>query len=180
MARWITVLSTRVAGVVTVGDLSAVCDGCHWAEVAGDLDPLTRLLAGLRSLPQTADVVAFVEGDALELVAAEDVLEMFDCLTPETAAVACASPVTDALKRVAAGDRLAGSVDRDGLLTLQGPQVLRREALDDALLALPAGGPSDPAALLTATGHRVRLFRAALSARREAATEVKDAQRVAR
>lgn len=82
---------------------------------------------------------------------------MAAALTPDVAAVACAAPVTDALKRVD-GDRVVGPVEREGLVTLRTPYVIRRAALDEALRLHPEAGSEDPVALLVATGHTVRLY----------------------
>lgn len=133
---------------------------CRWA---GPAEPrvtsLSCLLHGLRGVPADVTDVLFLDRSALASTAYGDVPRMASFLTAEVAAVVCGAPVTDAVKRIH-GDRLLSSVDREGLLTLQTPHVLRRDALREALLVLPAGGPTDPAGLFLAAGQSVRLFHA--------------------
>lgn len=146
-------------GLVATGPRCDALGDCRWAGPEWAESPLQRLLAGLRGVPSDVGEVMYVEGSALDRLAAEDVAAMRGWLTPDVAAVVRGAPVTDAIKRVD-GDRLIGTVDRTGLLTLQTPHVLRRDALDQALRMMP-DGPQDPAALLIATGHPVRLFQPA-------------------
>lgn len=157
LRRWYPLLRETLSGLVATGPRSAVLAACHWEGPELAESPLQCLLAGLRGVPEDVANVVFLEGQALETLAADEVAQMLGWLTPDVAAVVRGAPVTDALKRVD-GDRLVGPVDRDGLLTLQTPHVIRRDALDDALLVLPDGGPQDPAALLIAAGHHVRMF----------------------
>lgn len=156
VADWCRVLCERLHGVVVVSADGSPVGPLRVARAVGG--PLDRLLAGLRAVPDHCDTVVFVDDGALEAVSSDIVVEMAGCLADGDAAVARASPVTDALKRVD-GHRVLGGVGREGLLVLQTPHVFRREALDDALLALPAPGPTDLTGLLMATGMRVRMFR---------------------
>jgi hypothetical protein len=157
LRHWYPLLSAHLDGVVATGPRSAALSGVPWRGPELAESPLQCLLAGLRGIPADAPDVMFIEGSALESLTEGDLVEMLGWLTPEVAAVVRGAPVTDAVKRVVSG-RLRGSVGRDGLLTLQTPHIIRREALDEALLVMPDGGPQDPAALLIATGHPVRLF----------------------
>ncbi|CAN5307887.1 hypothetical protein BH20ACT9_BH20ACT9_21460 [soil metagenome] len=156
VADWCRVLCERLHGVVVVSADGSPVGRLRAARAVGG--PLDRLLAGLRAVPDHCDTVVFVDDAALEAVSSDIVVEMVGCLAGDDAAVARAIPVTDALKRVD-GRRVLGAVGREGLLVLQTPHVFRREALDDALLALPDPGPTDLTGLLTATGLRVRMFR---------------------
>ncbi len=60
-------------------------------------------------------------------------------------------PVVDSLKR-AAGDALAGSIDRSGLVRTQTPQGVRRELLLSCFAAAGSASFSDEAALLESQG----------------------------
>jgi 2-C-methyl-D-erythritol 4-phosphate cytidylyltransferase/2-C-methyl-D-erythritol 2,4-cyclodiphosphate synthase len=144
-------------GLVSTGPRTAALGGCRWQGPELAESTLQCLLAGLRAVPADVPDVVFFEGSELDVLVVDEVVEMLTWLTSDVAAVVRGAPVTDALKRVE-GDRLIGAVERDGLLTLQTPHVIRRDALDEALLVMPDGGPQDPAALLIATGHPVRMF----------------------
>jgi hypothetical protein len=157
LRRWYPLLRETLGGLVATGPRSAVLAACRWEGPELAESPLQCLLAGLRGVPDQVANVVFLEGLALETLATDEVAQMLGWLTPGVSAVVRGAPVTDALKRVE-GDRVVGPVERDGLLTLQTPHVIRRDALDEALLVLPDGGPQDPAALLIATGHHVRMF----------------------
>lgn len=160
LRRWFPLLSDCLEGVVATGPRVPALDGCHWEHLDGaPSSPLQCLLAGLRGVPDHIAEVVFFEGAALDSLSVDDLPEILGWLTSDVAAVVRGAPVTDALKRVE-GDRMLGAIDRQGLLTLQTPHVIRRAALDEALLVLPDGGPQDPAALLIATGHPVRMFHA--------------------
>lgn len=171
------VLSTASAEASTVRHWTPILGACLDGLVATSTvcTPLESLLAGLRGVPEGVDDVLFLEGSALDSLTPQDIAEMVGWLTPDVAAVVRGAPVTDALKRVD-GDRLLGVVDRQGLLTLQTPHVLRRSALDEALLVLPDGGPQDPAALLIAAGHAVRMVHATPSAVRAPHTAIAPAR----
>jgi len=177
LRHWTPVLAASLDGLVATGPLVPGLGGCRWETPASAVrTPLQSLLTGLRGVPDDVDDVVFLEGAALETLVPSDVTEMLGWLTADVAAVVRGAPVTDALKRVD-GDRLLGVVDRVGLLTIQTPHVLRRRALDEALLVLPDGGPQDPAALLIAAGHAVRMFHATPSAVRSPQTAVAPAPR---
>lgn len=172
------VLSTASAEAATVRHWTPVLTACLDGLVATSevCSPLQSLLTGLHDVPDHVDDVMFLEGSALESLLPADITEMVGWLTADVAAVVRGAPVTDALKRVD-GDRLLGVVDRQGLLTIQTPHVLRRSALDEALLVLPDGGLQDPAALLIAAGHAVRMFHATPSAVRTPLMAIAPARR---
>lgn len=115
---------------------------------------LDGLLAGLREIPDEAGLVALVDEDGADAVDPDTIGQMIARLTDDMAAIVRGIPVTDALKRVE-GRQLLGGVDRSGLFAPQTPQLIRREALDDALLAACGQLPSDPATLLVDCGHSV-------------------------
>lgn len=177
LRHWTPVLASCLDGLVATGPVVHGLGEFRWeTSVSALCSPLESLLTGLRGVPEDVDDVMFLEGWALESLAPNDLTEMLGWLTPDVAAVVRGAPVTDALKQVD-GDRLLGVVDRQGLLTLQTPHVLRRRALDEALLLLPDGGPQDPAALLIAAGHPVRMFHASPSAARSSRTDIARAPR---
>lgn len=119
---------------------------------------LRQLVAGMSSVPQDVERIAYVDADVLDTLGIGPVLQMISWLDDDHAAVVRAVPVTDALKTVD-GTRLVGSVDRRGLYAPQPPHIVRRDALDAALLAdVPVGGrPDDLAGLLVGAGHAVRV-----------------------
>jgi len=157
LRRWYPLLREFLEGLIATGPRCAALGSSLWFGPELAESPLQCLLAGLRGIPEDATDVLFLEGSTLESLAEDDIAEMLAWLTADVAAVVRGAPVTDALKQVE-GDRLVGAVDRCGLLTLQTPHIIRRDALDEALLVMPDGGPQDPAALLIATGHPVRMF----------------------
>lgn len=159
LAHWNRVLRRELDGVVAVGHGPGPNGSCPRVDAGpAHVGALGCLLAGLRAVPDEAACIAFLTDEALVSVGASVVGEMLSWLDDDVAAVVRVTPVTDALKRVA-DDVIVGAVDRSRLLIPQTPQILRRDALDDALLALPDGGLQDPAALLLATGHAVRAYR---------------------
>lgn len=169
MRTW-GVLSTSAADAVSVarfrGLLASHLDGvvAVSASRAGTLlsggGILTRLLAGLSSVPRDVEQIAYVDDDVLSALGIEPVLEMISWLDTDHAAVVRAASVTDALK-VVAGARIVGEMPRDGLFAPQPPHIIRREALDTALRHFGASTLDgvDPAALLVAAGHQVRVVR---------------------
>lgn len=74
-------------------------------------------------------------------------------------AAACGLPVHETVKRVASTALVVETVDRDGLWTVQTPQVFRRELLLEAHRRALADGTSvtDDAGLLERMGHPVRM-----------------------
>ncbi|WP_165491871.1 2-C-methyl-D-erythritol 4-phosphate cytidylyltransferase [Egibacter rhizosphaerae] len=115
---------------------------------------LDYLLSGLRDVPPEARLVTLLDDDALSPHGVEALGRMLAALTAAQAGVVRAVPVTDALKRVD-GRRIRGGVDRAGLFVPQTPQVLRRDVLEDALVASATTRPRDPATLLMRQGHSV-------------------------
>lgn len=119
---------------------------------------LGQLVTGLSSVPSDVERIAYVDADVLDALGIEPVLQMISWLDDDHAAVVRAVPVTDALK-VVDGSQLVGAVDRSGLYAPQPPHIVRREALDDALLADARYDrrAADLAGLLVGAGHSVRV-----------------------
>ena len=120
---------------------------------------LGALVDGLSSVPRDVDRIALLDDRALDSLGVEPVLEMLSWLDDDHAAVVRAAPVTDALKRVE-GDAVVGGVERAGLYVPQPPHIIRRRELEAALGATDlARVAADPAGLLVAAGHAVRVVR---------------------
>lgn len=155
---WLSALAPRFQGVVTLG---AGRVG-HGARDGGSLvdrgSALAQLLAGLRRVPHEVALVTFVDAETLRTRGTNVVAEVVDALDEDDAAVVRGVPVTDALKRVT-GVMVREPVDRQGLLMPRPPQAIRRAALAEALGSAPEEALDDPAVLLIAAGHRVRVLR---------------------
>ncbi len=121
---------------------------------------LGALVTGLTSVPRHVERIALLDERALDSLGVEPVLEMISWLDDDHAAVVRAVPVTDALKRVRDG-AVVGGIDRAGLYVPQPPHIIRREALDAALdgTADLLRVAADPAGLLVAAGHAIRVVR---------------------
>ncbi len=150
-------LSGYLDGLVAVPDedhRASWHPSLHYGKVLG------TLVAGLSSVPTDAERIAYLDSRALGSLGIEPVVQMMSWLDEDHAAVVRAVPVTDALKRVE-NDIIIGGVERSGLYVPQPPHVYRREALDQALLRtnFHPHGVTDPAGLLVATGHAVRVVR---------------------
>ncbi|MPZ89241.1 MAG: hypothetical protein GEU81_14475 [Nitriliruptorales bacterium] len=159
LRAWVTRLAMEFEGIATLG--AGLPGGAiHAGAIPEGGGALGRLLAGLRVVPSSVQLVTFVEQEALEALGAPAVAEMLESLGDADAAVVRGVPVTDALKRVQ-GALVRGGVDREGLLVPRTPQIIRRAALDEALEAVSGDDFDDPSVLLAATGHRVRVLRGA-------------------
>ena len=118
---------------------------------------LTRLVEALRSVPDHVETLVCLDMDTFREADRDLLPDMVSLMDDGVGAVVRGTPVTDALKEVD-GRRVLDSVERNGLFTVHMPHVLRRSALDDALLALPGSSWSDPISLLLATSQPVRLL----------------------
>jgi 2-C-methyl-D-erythritol 4-phosphate cytidylyltransferase/2-C-methyl-D-erythritol 2,4-cyclodiphosphate synthase len=112
-------------------------------------------LAGLEGLDApgqaAADGVVLVHDGARPLVDPALVTRVAQAAAAHGAAIPVL-PLAETLKRVD-GDRIAGTVERDGLATAQTPQGVRRSILRGAFERFPPDGPetwTDEAALLEA------------------------------
>jgi len=157
--------STSVARIVVVVAAAKIPEiaGSAWlpdrvsAVVAGGARRQESVAAGVAALadgPQHG--VILVHDGARPLVSAELVDAVARAAAVHGAAIPVL-PVVDTLKRVEGG-RIAGTVDRSGLVAAQTPQGVRRDVLAVAYAAFPPDGPetwSDEAALLEACRIRV-------------------------
>jgi 2-C-methyl-D-erythritol 4-phosphate cytidylyltransferase len=129
-----------------------------------------EVVAGAAS--RSGSVAAVLERVDSELVAVHDAArplagpELFDAVLgelasdPDAAAVICAAPLTDTVKR-AGGDRVVeATLDRSALWAAQTPQAFRTEALREALAGGDLAAATDDASLVEALGHRVLLHEA--------------------
>jgi 2-C-methyl-D-erythritol 4-phosphate cytidylyltransferase/2-C-methyl-D-erythritol 2,4-cyclodiphosphate synthase len=67
--------------------------------------------------------------------------------------------LSDSLRRVDAGNRMVGEVERDGVVRVQTPQAFRGEVIRAAYAALPSNAlVSDDLAVARATGAEIRLI----------------------
>lgn len=157
-ARFRGLLADHLDGVVSVARTRLSLQLSSGSGAGGTLD---RLIQGLSSVPRDVERIAYVDDDVLDALGIEPILEMISWLDDDHAAVVRATPVTDALKTVERG-RITRSVDRQGLFVPQPPHIIRREALDAALVGSRRSGAvrlDDPAGLLVAAGHAVRVVR---------------------
>ncbi|MEW6725283.1 MAG: 2-C-methyl-D-erythritol 4-phosphate cytidylyltransferase [Bacillota bacterium] len=118
--------------------------------VAGGARRQDSVRAGLAALG-AADFVVIHDG-ARPLVPSSDISAVID-VAVRTGAATLGREITDTVKAVVGG-RIAATLDRSRLRTVQTPQVFRRDWLQ---LAYDSAGPSvtDDAALVEAVGHEV-------------------------
>jgi len=83
--------------------------------------------------------------------------------SPEVDAVIAAAPVTDTIKSVDADGQVTGTVDRDGLRSIQTPQVFRVAALKKAIASGDLESATDDAFLIESAGGRVKVLDAPAS-----------------
>ena len=136
--------------------------GAPHANVLGDL------LVGLREVPPDAEVVTLLDGHSPIDETLESVCLMLEHLDAGVDGVVRGVPVTDALKRVDADGTVVGDVDRSGLFVPQTPQVVRRAALEEALLAAVPHPGVDPTSFLIRCGYPVRVLWGAARPARDA------------
>lgn len=119
------------------------------ASVAAGLDALQRYGA-------SDDDWALVHDAARCLVLPSDIERLIAACEHDAVGGLLALPVADTLKREAAGERVAATVDRRGLWQAQTPQMFRLGLLRRALAA--AGeSVTDEASAVEALGHAPRL-----------------------
>ncbi len=148
--------------VVTAADRVEDVRGAPWlpakvvAVVAGGDRRQTSVSAGvstLRALPggDDPDPVILVHDGARPAVTTA-LIEAVATATARHGAAIPTLPVVETVKRID-GDRIGGTVDREGLATAQTPQGVRRSLLDQAYARFAPDGPdtfTDEAALLEA------------------------------
>ena len=164
-----------------MGTVRSACDavvvvlppGCEWdgppvaAAVDGGTSRSESVRAGLAAVPASADII--VVHDAARPLVSRALLEAVVAVVRAGADGAVpALPVADTLKQVE-GDRVRGTVERNGLVAVQTPQAFEAEMLraahrgggeatDDAALVEAVGGqvvvvPGDPLNLKITTPH---------------------------
>ena len=138
--------------VVLVLPEGRVWDGAPVAAaVAGGRTRSESVRAGLAAIASDAEIA--VVHDAARPLATPELFELvIDAVRAGADAAVPALPVTDTLKRVD-GDRVVGTVDRDGLVAVQTPQAFRVAALRAAHTG--AADATDDAALVEAVGGTV-------------------------
>lgn len=124
-----------------------------WQLATGGTTRSESVRSGLAALPANVDWVAIHDG-ARPLVAPALVERLLDAAQTVGAAIP-ALPVTDTIVR-GRDDRLAAVVPREGLFTVQTPQVFRR-TLIEAAYASADGPATDDATLVHRLGEPVRL-----------------------
>ncbi|MBB5037845.1 2-C-methyl-D-erythritol 4-phosphate cytidylyltransferase [Prosthecobacter dejongeii] len=83
--------------------------------------------AGLQACTAESDVVAVHDG-ARPLIHPEQITRCIEAAR-RLAAVACARPMTETIKRVDAEGHITGSLDRTGVWVMETPQVFQRDVL---------------------------------------------------
>ena len=157
--------STSVARIVVVTAAATIAEiaGAAWlpdrvtAVVAGGPRRQDSVAAGAAALADGPENgVILVHDGARPLVSADLVDAVARAAAVHGAAIPVL-PVVETLKRVEDG-RIAGTIERSGLVAAQTPQGVRRDVLAAAYAAFPPGGPetwTDEAALLEACRIRV-------------------------
>lgn len=95
--------------------------------IPGGAERHLSVSAGLAQLDADIRIVAVHDG-ARPLITPEQITRCIQ-RAEEVAAVACARPVTETLKRVAADGSISGSIERDGAWIMETPQVFDRALL---------------------------------------------------
>lgn len=108
---------------------------------------------GLESLPDCDWVVVH---DAARPFLTSDLIERVLAGAAETGAATVGTPLADAVKRVDEGQKVIGTVSRDGLWAVQTPQAFRAELLRRAHGQVSADVPDD-AAMVEQIGCEVRV-----------------------
>lgn len=119
--------------------------------VAGAASRAGSVRCGLAAVPTDAGVVV-VHDAARPLAGAELFRAAVGAVRAGAAGAVCAVALTDTLKRVD-GTRVTGTLDREGLWSVQTPQAFRAEALRSAHAG--GGEATDDAALVEAMGEEV-------------------------
>jgi len=136
----------HVVVAANAGSLDAVAEllaaggfGKVAALVPGGPTRCASVAAGLAALPPGPELVAV--HDACRPLLRPGVIDRLAALLSELGAdgIVPGAAVTDTIRRVVGPDTSGGIVHRDGLRTLQTPQVFRREALVEAHRRAAAG-----------------------------------------
>jgi len=123
--------------------------------VRGGAERFESVANALAKVPEAADFVAV--HDAVRPLCTTALIDAVFAAAATHGAAMLAVPVADTLKRVDAGNRVVGTVDRAGVWAAQTPQVFRRDWLVEAYakrgeLTVPV---TDDAQLLEACGRTV-------------------------
>jgi 2-C-methyl-D-erythritol 4-phosphate cytidylyltransferase/2-C-methyl-D-erythritol 2,4-cyclodiphosphate synthase len=149
--------------VVTAAEKIPEIAGAAWlpdrvsAVVAGGARRQDSVAAGAATLADGPQNGVILVHDAARPLVSADLVDAVARAAAVHGAAIPVLPVVDTLKRVEDG-RIAGTVERSGLVAAQTPQGVRRDVLAAAYAAFPPGGPetwTDEAALLEACKIRV-------------------------
>lgn len=148
------ILVTRPGQVDSLASATWLADvaGGRAVVVAGGPERSDSVRAGVAASNATVVLVH----DAARPLATPALADAVATAAAEHGAAVPVVPVVDSLKR-AAGDVLAGSIDRSGLVRTQTPQGVRRELLLACFSAAGAASFSDEAALLESQGVSVAM-----------------------
>jgi 2-C-methyl-D-erythritol 4-phosphate cytidylyltransferase len=121
--------------------------------VSGGATRQESVRAALSALPDAIGVV-LVHDAARPLAPVELIDAVAGAVRAGADAVVPGMPVTDTVKRVE-GDRVAETIDRSVLRSVQTPQGFRRAVLEEAHLDHPDGASTDDAGLVERAGYSV-------------------------
>ena len=145
--------ASHLAGARTIAE--RVAGAASVTIVAGGSTRQESVAAGLAAL--TADIDTVLVHDAARALTPPGLIDRVARAVRETrGGVIPALPVTDTIKRVAAGGAVLGTVDRSDLVHVQTPQGFPRGELD-AAYAAATEEYTDDAALFAAHGGAVRV-----------------------
>jgi 2-C-methyl-D-erythritol 4-phosphate cytidylyltransferase / 2-C-methyl-D-erythritol 2,4-cyclodiphosphate synthase len=145
----------RIVLVAAPGQVSRL-RSAHWLRqhqaqvVPGGESRSASVLAGVRA----ADASIVLVHDGARPLASPALADRVARAALETGAAVPVVPLVDAVKRLA-GELVAGSVEREGLVRAQTPQGARRELLLEAFAAARGASFSDEAGLLESQGVSV-------------------------
>ena len=117
-------------------------------------ESVANALAAMQGRASPDDWV-LVHDAARPCIAREWVERLIDAVGDDAAGGLLAMPVADTLKRAAGADRVAQTVEREGLWRAQTPQMFRYGLLRQGLARLP--GATDESQAVEAVGGRPRL-----------------------
>lgn len=95
--------------------------------ISGGAERHLSVNAGLQALNPACDIVAVHDG-ARPLISVEQITRCVEAARTQ-AAVACARPMTETLKRCDSDGRITDSIDRANAWIMETPQVFKRELL---------------------------------------------------
>lgn len=95
--------------------------------IAGGAERHLSVHAGLQALNKACDIVAVHDG-ARPLISVNQITRCVEAARTQ-AAVACARPMTETLKRCDSDGRITDSIDRANAWIMETPQVFKRELL---------------------------------------------------